>query len=140
MAEYLRYMNSHNHTHIKGKYNVHPCTGTEALYRPTGGVEVQPYSFLTTALEGVRGSASRPGRSLSPGKNRCPLYRKLGGPKDRSRQVRKISLHRDSISGPSSPQPVAIPTELPGPKSCTYDSNIKNFSLTSPYSLLVLTK
>ena len=28
---------------------------------------------------------------------------------------RKISPHRDSIPGPSSPYPVAIPTELPGP-------------------------
>ena len=28
---------------------------------------------------------------------------------------RKISPHRDSIPGPSSPQSVAMPTELPGP-------------------------
>ena len=28
---------------------------------------------------------------------------------------RKISSHRDSIPGSSSPQSVAIPTELPGP-------------------------
>ena len=28
----------------------------------------------------------------------------------------KISPHRDSIPGPSSPQAVAIPTELPGPR------------------------
>ena len=28
----------------------------------------------------------------------------------------KSRLHRDSIPGPSSPQPVAIPTELPGPR------------------------
>jgi hypothetical protein len=28
---------------------------------------------------------------------------------------RKISPHRDSIPGPSSPQSVAIPTDLPGP-------------------------
>jgi hypothetical protein len=37
------------------------------------------------------GSASRPGRSLPPGKTRYPLYRRLGGPQDRSGQVRKIS-------------------------------------------------
>jgi len=33
------------------------------------------------ALEGVEGSASRPGRSLPPGKARYPLYRRLGGPR-----------------------------------------------------------
>ena len=37
------------------------------------------------------GSASRPGRSLPPGKIKYPLYRGLGGPQDRSGQVRKIS-------------------------------------------------
>ena len=46
---------------------------------------------MTTALEGGEGSASRPGRSLTPGKNRYPLYRRLGGPQGRSGQVRKIS-------------------------------------------------
>ena len=34
---------------------------------------------------------SCPGRSLLPGKTRYPLYRRLGGPKRRSGQVRKIS-------------------------------------------------
>ena len=37
------------------------------------------------------GSASRPGRSLAPGKTRYSLYRRLGGPQGRSGQVRKIS-------------------------------------------------
>jgi hypothetical protein len=46
---------------------------------------------MTTALEGGEGSASRPGRSLPPGKTRYPLYRRLGGPHSRSGQVRKIS-------------------------------------------------
>ena len=36
-------------------------------------------------------SASRPGRSLPPGKTRYPLYRRLGGPPGRSGQVQKIS-------------------------------------------------
>jgi len=44
------------------------------------------------ALEGGEGSASRPGRSLPPGKTRYPLYRRQGGPQGRSGQVRKISL------------------------------------------------
>ena len=46
---------------------------------------------MTTSLEGSDGSASRPGRSLPPGKTRYPLYRRLGGPQGRSGQVRKIS-------------------------------------------------
>ena len=45
---------------------------------------------MTTALEGGEGSASRPGRSLSPKKSRYPLYRRLGEPQGQSRQVRKI--------------------------------------------------
>jgi len=47
---------------------------------------------MTTALEGGEGSASRPGRSLPPGKTQYPLYRMLGGPQGRSGEVRKISL------------------------------------------------
>jgi hypothetical protein len=46
---------------------------------------------MTMALEGGEGSASRPGHSLSPGKTRYPLYRRLSGPQGRSGQVRKIS-------------------------------------------------
>jgi hypothetical protein len=46
---------------------------------------------MTTALEGGEGSASRPGRSLPPGKTWYLLYRRLGGPQSRSGQVRKIS-------------------------------------------------
>ena len=43
------------------------------------------------ALEGGEGSASRPGRSLPPGKTRYPSYRRLGGPQGWSGQVQKIS-------------------------------------------------
>ena len=46
---------------------------------------------MTTALEGSEGSASRPGRSLPPRKTLYPLYRMLGGPQGRSRQVRKFA-------------------------------------------------
>ena len=45
--------------------------------RPIGGVEVQLYSFMTTALEG-EGSASRPGRSLPPGKDPVPIVQEAG--------------------------------------------------------------
>ena len=47
---------------------------------------------MNTVLEVDEGSASRPGRSLPPGKTRRPLYRRLGGPQGRSGRVRKISL------------------------------------------------
>jgi hypothetical protein len=50
--------------------------GSVQAVRFTRGVEVQLYSFLTTALEGVEWSASRPGRSLHPGKTRYALYMK----------------------------------------------------------------
>ena len=57
---------------------------------------------MTTALEGGERSASRPGRSLPPGKSRYPLYRRLGGPQGRSGQVRKIS-HTTGIRSPDLP-------------------------------------
>jgi hypothetical protein len=44
------------------------------------------------ALEEGEWSASRPGRSLPPGKTRYPLYRWLGGLQGRSEQVQKILL------------------------------------------------
>ena len=47
--------------------------------------------FFASALEGVEGSASHPGRTLPPGRTRYPLYRRLGGPQGRSGQVMKIS-------------------------------------------------
>ena len=58
-----------------------------------------------TALDGGEGSASRPGRSLPPGKTRYPLYRRLGGPQGRSGQVWKISPPPEF--DPRTVQPVA---------------------------------
>jgi hypothetical protein len=46
---------------------------------------------MTTALEGGEKTASRPGRSLPPGKTRYPLYRRLSGLQGLSGQVRKTS-------------------------------------------------
>jgi hypothetical protein len=43
-------------------------------------------------------------RPTYPGKDtRYPLYRKLGGSQGPLWRMRKISHHRDSISGPPSP-------------------------------------
>jgi len=47
--------------------------------------------FLDHGTRRGEGSASRPGRSLPPGKTRYLLYRRLGGPQGRSGQVRKMS-------------------------------------------------
>jgi hypothetical protein len=82
---------------IKGKG--HPITGHQG---PRGGVEVWLYSFPTSALEGVGGKHHAPA-VLPPGTTRYPLYRKLGGPQDRSGRVWKILPHCDLILGPSSP-------------------------------------
>ena len=68
--------------------------------------------FLTSALEGAEGSASRPGRTLPPGKTRYPLYRRLGGPHGWSGHVQKISPPSGFDRRTFQP---AIPTTLPGP-------------------------
>jgi len=60
---------------------------------------------MTTALEVGEGLASRPGRSLPPGKTRYPFYGRLGGPQGRSGQVQKISLPPGFY--PRTVQPVA---------------------------------
>jgi hypothetical protein len=71
----------------KGKGKIHPRICHEGPERE------QRYSstlHLTSALEGVSGQRHTPA-GLLPGKTRCPLYRRLGGPYGRSGQVRKIS-------------------------------------------------
>jgi len=65
--------------------------GSVQAARPIGGVGYSSTLSWPTALEGGEGSASRPGRSLTSGKTRYPLYGRLGGPQGRSGQVRKIS-------------------------------------------------
>jgi len=49
---------------------------------------------------------------FTPGMSRYALYRKLGGPHDRSGQVRKISPPPGFDPRTIQLQPVAIPTEL----------------------------
>ena len=45
---------------------------------------------MTAALEGGEWSAARPGRTLPPGKNRYPFYRRLGRPQGRSRREENL--------------------------------------------------
>ena len=66
----------------------YPFTGHEG---PQGEQRYNSTLFLTSALEGGEGSASRPGSTLAPGKTRYLFYRRLGGHQDRSGHVRKIS-------------------------------------------------
>jgi hypothetical protein len=71
--------------------------------------------FQDHGIRRGEGSASRPGRSLPPGKTRYLLYRRLGGPQGRS--GRAENLAPTWIRSPDRParSSVAIPTELPGP-------------------------
>jgi hypothetical protein len=79
---------------LLGKVKVE-CTLVQALRLCTGPTAHRGSSialpFLDAALEGGERSASRLGSSLTPGKTRYPLYRRLGGPQGRSGQVQKIS-------------------------------------------------
>ena len=64
------------------------CTGRTAH---RGSRDIAPPIHDHCTRRGGEGSASRPSRSLPPGKTRYPLYRRLSGPQGRSGQVRKIS-------------------------------------------------
>ena len=59
---------------------------------------------MPTALEGGEGSASRPGRSLTPGKTRYPFYARLSGPQGRSGLAKNLA---PPGFDPSTAQPVA---------------------------------
>ena len=96
---------------VKGKGKAHPRTGHEG---PEGEWRYSSILSLTSALCGVGGQRQAPA-ALPPGKTRYPLYRRLSGPQDRSGRVRKISPPPGFDPGPSSPQRVAIPTELSRP-------------------------
>jgi len=52
---------------------------------------------MTAAREGGEWSAARPGRTLRPGKNRYPFYRRLCGTEGRSGRAENLVPHRDSI-------------------------------------------
>jgi len=67
---------SYNTNKVKDK--VHPRRGHEG---PEG--EYSSTLSLTSALDGVGGQRHAPA-ALPPGKNRYPLYRRLGGPQGRS--------------------------------------------------------
>jgi len=97
----------HPQNYPKGKVK---CTLVQALRLCTGRTAHRWRKGIALLLldHGTRrgeGSASRPGRSLPPGKTRYPLYRRLGGPQGRSGQVGKISPPPGFV--PRTVQPVA---------------------------------
>jgi len=69
------------------------CTLVQVLRLCTGRTVNRGITllFLDHGTRRGEGSVSRSGRSLPPGKNRYPLYKRLGGPQGRSGHVRKIS-------------------------------------------------
>ena len=95
--------------HVRQQLVCLKCTLVRALRLCTGlkthrGVEVLLCSFLTTALEGSEGSASRPGHSLPPGERSGTHC--TGGwvdPRAGFDRCGKSRPHRNSIPGPSSP-------------------------------------
>ena len=46
--------------------------------------------FHDRGTKGGEWSAARPGRTLPPGKTRCPFYRRLGGPQGRSGRTENL--------------------------------------------------
>ena len=51
---------------------------------------------MTAALKGGEWSAARPGRTLTPGKNQYPFYRRLGGPQGRSGSIRVLTVKKSA--------------------------------------------
>ena len=85
---------------VNKRYKVHPKTSHED---PERDGSYSSTLSLTSALDRGGSSTPRPDR-FSPGKEiRYPFYRRLGGPQGRPGRVWKISSHRDSIPGLSSP-------------------------------------
>ena len=114
--------------HDKVKVKV-KCTLVQAVRfcagrTPHRGVEVYLYSFFTTALEGVRGQRHAQA-ALYP--QETPGTHCTGGwvgPMAGLDRCGKTRPHRDSIPGPFSPYPVAIPTELSRPTKIGHDKVI----------------
>jgi hypothetical protein len=77
---------------------------------------------MTAALEGGEWSASRPGRTLSPGKETVPILQEAGWAPEPVRTGGKSRSHRDSISDRPDRSSVAIPTEPLGPRNQFYTS------------------
>ena len=92
----------------KGKGKGHPRTGHED---PEGKKWYNSILSLPLALDGVGVQGHAPA-ALPRGKTRYPFIGGWVSLRAGPDGCRNSRLHRDSIAGPSSPQRVAIPTEL----------------------------
>ena len=98
----------------KGKGKFHPRTGHQS---PDWEQRYNSTLSLTSALDGGGWSTPRSGR-FTPGKDLVPIVQEAGwAPGPVWTGSEKSRPYRDSIPGPSSPQRVAILTELSGPDS-----------------------
>jgi hypothetical protein len=83
------------------------------------------FCFQTSALERFWGVGVTPRQLSTPGKDTIHIVQEAWvGPSAGLDRCGKLRPHEDSITGPSSPWPVAIPTDLPGPLWNTYPSLI----------------
>jgi hypothetical protein len=83
---------------------------------------------MTTVLEGVEGVNIMPPLLFTPEKDPVPIVQEAGwAPRPVWTGAENLTPYRDSIPQPSSPQPVATPTTLPGPLSTVVVNNSKIF-------------
>jgi hypothetical protein len=69
---------------------------------PRGGVEVQLYSFMPSAVDGVGGERHAPA-AFTPGKDPVPIVQEADrAPGPVWAGAENLAPHRDSIPGPSS--------------------------------------
>ena len=92
LSQYIILYRLDTRRHIRRVINSHLKNYTDkAIALLQLHVELVWFSSKTSALEGDEWSASRPGRTLPPGKTRYPLYRGLGGPQGRSGWAENIA-------------------------------------------------
>ena len=94
---------------------------------------------LTSALDVSWWSTTHPDRFTRRKETWYPLHRRTGGPQSSLDGCGKFRPHQDLISGPSSPQPVAIPTALPGLHIIQYYYLIPQYSQTKGAAMRLIT-
>jgi hypothetical protein len=91
---------------LKEEVVVHPCPGTEPLYRPYGpqGGRGIALPFHDHCIRRVWGISVTPRPLFTPGKDPVPIVQEAGwAPGPVWTGAENFAPHRDSIPGPSSP-------------------------------------